>query len=60
MSGGYLTYRLLAAHLGFTGKRGPEAARKWVARTGVRKVWRGRAWLVSREDVDRVLRGVAA
>ena len=60
MTSGYLTFRLLAVHLGFAGKRAPEAARKWVERQGLRKAWRGRAWLVSREDVDRVLRGAAA
>lgn len=58
--GVYLTYRQLAAYLQFTGKRAPEAARKWFDRNrknGVRRVWRGAAWLIVRADVDAVLAG---
>jgi hypothetical protein len=57
MAGELLTYRQLAAYLCFEGKAAPEAARKWVARNSVRRLWRGGAWLVRRADVDAVLEG---
>lgn len=38
-------------------RRAPEAARKWVARNGLRRLWRGGAWLVKRADVDAVIEG---
>lgn len=54
---GYLTLRQAADYLGYTGTARREAARKFVVRHGIPKFWRGRAWLVKPEDLDRVLRG---
>lgn len=53
----YLTLKQAADYLGYQGKAKREAARKFVVRNGVPKFWRGRAWLVKPEDIDRVLRG---
>lgn len=54
---GFRTFRSLAPYLDFHGKRAAGAARKWVLRNRVPKVWRGGAWLVRLSDVDRVLAG---
>jgi hypothetical protein len=56
---GYLTLTHAADYLGYAGKAKREAARKFVTRHGVPKFWRGRAWLVKPEDLDRALRGAA-
>lgn len=56
---GYLTLSAAADYLGYRGSAKREAARKFVIRHGVPKYWRGRAWLVKPEDLDRVLRGEA-
>ena len=56
----YLTLRQAADYLGYSGKAKREAARKFVERNGVPKWWRGRAWLVKPEDLDRALRGERA
>lgn len=55
----YLTVKALAEYLGYTGTpRGKaSAARDWVTRTGVKKYWRGKVWLVKPDDVDAVLSG---
>lgn len=52
-----LTFADLAEYLGYRGKARNEAARKFALRHGLPKQWRGRAWLVKRADVDRVLAG---
>jgi hypothetical protein len=54
---GYLTIRQAADYLGYQGKAKREAARKFVERNGVPKFWRGKAWLVKPQDLDRVLNG---
>ncbi|CAB4177468.1 hypothetical protein UFOVP998_54 [uncultured Caudovirales phage] len=54
---GFVTFRQLAAYLGFAGKRNAGAARKWVLRNRVPKTWRGGAWIIRLADVDRVLSG---
>lgn len=54
----YLTLRQAADYLGYQGKAKKEAARKFVERHGVPKKWRGRAWLVKPEDLDRALDGL--
>lgn len=54
---GYVTFRGLAQHLDYRGKRAAGAARKWVLRNRVPKKWRGGAWVVRLADVERVLNG---
>lgn len=53
----YMTLARLGAYLGYRSAHSDEAARKWVIRTGCPKKWRGKAWLVHPDDVDRILDG---
>lgn len=55
----YLTTAQLADYLGYSGTpRGKSmAAKAWMDKTGIRKYWRGKTWLVHPDDVDRCLRG---
>lgn len=53
----YITFSQLAPKLAFRGKRAPEAARKWVERRSIPKVFRGNAWMVAEDDVEKSLAG---
>lgn len=53
----YLTMRQLALYLVFDSAHKEQAAHKWCKRTGIPRKWRGKAWLVHPDDVDRVLDG---
>ena len=53
----YLSFADLAEYLCYRGTARNEAARKFAIRHGLPKTWRGKAWLVKRADVDRVLAG---
>lgn len=53
----YITYAQLAQKIGFHGKRGAEAARKWVTRRSIPKRWRDGCWVVAEEDVQASLDG---
>lgn len=52
-----MNYSRLGSYLGFQTAHADESARKWVERTGCPKKWRGKAWVVHPDDVDRVLDG---
>jgi hypothetical protein len=52
----YLTMAGLAVYLGgFKAKQPGKSARKWVARTGIEKKWRGKGWIVHPDHVDALL-----
>lgn len=53
----YLTFRQMAPRLGFHGKAGAGAARKWCLKRSIPKRWRGNAWLVAEEDLQKALDG---
>jgi hypothetical protein len=57
MGGELLTLQQVGEYLAYKPKRARESARKFVERHGLRRLWRGKAWLVKREDVDAVLEG---
>jgi len=50
-----LTVTELAAMLRYTGKRPDISALKWLKRNDVRRVKRGRSWLVRVTDVEAAL-----
>jgi len=56
----YMTLKRLADYLGYEGEseRGrASAAAGFVERTGLKKYWRGKAWVVHPDDVDKALAG---
>lgn len=53
----FLTMRELAHELRYQGRRPDVAARKFVERHGLKRLWRGRVLLVRRTDVEAALEG---
>jgi hypothetical protein len=57
VTGELMTLRQVGEYLAYEPKRARESARKFVERNGLRRFWRGGAWLVRRADVDAVIEG---